>query len=206
VTLLQRRFRFIDHRPLVDNELELVQPQQRWVDDLLRACRHPLTALHMPRDARLTPQEIGQFLAESPLGRFPGDDGTGRVPAYQFWMLLRHGASGEQSAPPLRIAGGISVRVGQTPAVELYYGHLGYHVYPAARGHRYALRACRLVLPLLREHGLRKVWITCDPTNEASRRTILELGGSYVETVAVPVGDPLYARGETQKQRYLLEL
>jgi tagatose 1,6-diphosphate aldolase len=121
-------------------------------------------------------------------------------------MLLRHGPLGPGDRPPLRIAGGLSLRVGSSPPVELYYGHIGYHVYPAARGQRYAYRACRLVLPILRAHGVRVAWITCDPDNVPSRRTIERLGGRYVNTVAVPPGDPLYARGETQKLRFKLDV
>ncbi|QOV90925.1 GNAT family N-acetyltransferase [Humisphaera borealis] len=204
--LLLRRFQFVDHGSLVDRELELVQPQKRWIDDLLASCRDSMTVTHMPREARLSRDEIQQFLAESPLGRYSGDDALGRVPAYHFWMMLRHGAAGPTSPPPLRIAGGLSVRIGHSPAVELYYGHLGYHVFPAARGRQYALRACGLVMPLLKAHGLRTIWVTCDPQNMASRRTIERLGGQYVETVEVPMGDPLYLRGETHKQRYRIEV
>lgn len=206
MTLLRPAIRFIDHGPLVDGELELVPAQRRWVDDLLAACRHPLTVLHMPRESRLTPEDVEQFLGEAPSGRFPGDEPTGRAPAYQFWMLLRHGPGGPNERPPLRIAGGLSVRICDWPNIERYYGHLGYHVYPAARGQRYAYRASRLVLPLLRAHGLRHAWVTCDPDNVASRRTIERLGARYVETVHVPPGDPLYARGEIRKCRFLLPL
>jgi tagatose 1,6-diphosphate aldolase len=207
VTLLgQPAFRFIDHDPLVDRELELVPAQPRWVDALLAACRDPLTAAHMPREAKLTREDLEAFLVEAPCGRYPGDPATGKAPSYQFWMLLRHGPGGPHELPPLRIAGGLSLRVGSGPAVELYYGHIGYHVYPAARGHRYAYRAARLVLPLLRAHGCRTAWLTCDPQNAASRRTIERLGGHYVETIAVPPEDPLHARGEIQKARFRLEL
>lgn len=203
--LLRRAFRFVDHGPLVDRELELVPAQPRWVDDLLAACRHPLTVAHMPREARLTRQDVEQFLADAPFGRVQGDEANGRVPAYQFWMLLRHAEHDASRPPPLRIAGGLSLRVGHTPTIELHYGHVGYHVYPAARGHRYAYRSCRLALPILRAHGLRYAWITCDPRNAPSRRTIERLGGRYVETVDVPPGDPLHARGETRKCRFVID-
>ncbi len=204
MSLLLNQFRFVNHGPLVDRELELVQPQRRWFDDVLYSCRDPWTQQSMPRESRLTRDELNQFLNESPLGRYPGDEWTGRSPAYHFWMLLRHDAEDTNAPPPLRIAGGMSVRVGKTHAVEQYYGHLGYHVYPACRGRHYALRGCRLVLPILKAHGVSMVWITCDPDNYASRRTIELLGASYVETVDVPVGDPLHARGETRKARYRL--
>lgn len=199
-------FQFIDHGPLVDGELELVPAQHRWVDDLLVGCRHPLTVAQMPRDASLTRDEVLAYLGRAPLGRSPGDWVSGRVPSYQFWMLLRHGPGSPRERPPLRIAGGVSVRVGDTPITRLYYGHIGYHVYPAARGQRYALRACQLVLPLLAAHGIDPVWLTCDPLNVASRRTIERLGGRYVETVAVPPSDPLHARGETAKCRFRVDM
>jgi hypothetical protein len=160
----------------------------------------------MPRESRLTREELEVFLAESPFGRYPGDESLGKCPAYQFWMLLRHGPGGPHERPPLRIAGGLSLRIGSGPAVELYYGHIGYHVYPAARGRHYAYRACRLAIPLLRAHGWRTAWLTCDPQNVPSRRTIERLGGRYVETVPVPPGDPLYTRGEVEKARFRLEL
>ena len=84
--------------------------------------------------------------------------------------------------------------------------HLGYHVYPPARGRHLAERACRLLSGLARRHGMRTLWITCDPANAASRRTCERLGMRYVETVPVPESDPLYARGEREKCRYRLEL
>jgi tagatose 1,6-diphosphate aldolase len=121
-------------------------------------------------------------------------------------MLLRHGPGGPWEVPPVRIAGGVSLRTGTTEAVERYYGHVGYHVYPPARGRGYAARACRLLLPLARRHGLRALWITCNPENVASRRTCERLGAVLVDTIPVPANDPLYARGDTQKCRYRLDL
>ena len=39
------------------------------------------------------------------------------------------------------------------------------------RGHRYAARSCRLLLPLAAAHGLKVVWLTVDPKNVPSQRT-----------------------------------
>jgi tagatose 1,6-diphosphate aldolase len=106
----------------------------------------------------------------------------------------------------MRIAGGISLRISTAPAVERYYGHVGYHVYPAAQGRRYAERAARLLLPLARRHGLRTLWVTCNPDNWASRRTCERLGMTMIDIVSVPEDEPLHARGETVKCRYRLGL
>ena len=104
------------------------------------------------------------------------------------------------------MAGGISLRVGTTRALELYYGNFGYHVYPAARGRHFAERACRLLLPLARAHGMKTIWVTCNPDNYASRRTCQRLGSTLVEIVPVPPADPLYARGDHEKCRFRIDL
>jgi hypothetical protein len=90
--------------------------------------------------------------------------------------------------------------------MRLYLGHIGYHVFPPARGRHLAERACRLVLPLAARHGMRTLWITCNPENGPSRRTIERLGASYVNTVDLPSTHILYKRGERQKRRYRLEV
>ena len=100
----------------------------------------------------------------------------------------------------------MSLRVGEQEELRLYYGHVGYAVFAPARGRRLAARAVRLILPLARRHGMHELWITTNPDNAASRRTCERLGASYVETVDVPRGSSLFARGERQKCRYLLVL
>ena len=88
----------------------------------------------------------------------------------------------------------------------MYGGHLGYSVLPGDRCHRYAARCCALLLPLAREHGLSRLWITCNPDNVASRRTCEILGAELVETVDLPENTVAYLRGERQKLRYKIEL
>src|SRR2546423_7980240 len=84
-------FRFLAPGGLADRELELVVPQKRWVDDLLAACRHPLTLRDAPEDALVTREKVDHFLSIAPYGREPADPKKNRVPAYHFWMMLRHG-------------------------------------------------------------------------------------------------------------------
>lgn len=205
--MLFRRFQFLDHGPLIDRELELVPLDPRWFDDVLAAASHPLTRQEAPSEARVTRQQLGQFVRVAPQGHEPADKAAGRVPQYHFWMRVRDdAASNPSSLPPVKIAGGIGLRVGTTHAVEMYYGHFGYHVYPPARGRHYAERSCRLLLPLARRHGLKVLWVTCNPDNFASRRTCERLGAKLVSIVPVPPDDPLYHRGEREKCRYRLDL
>ena len=198
---LLEQFRFIDPGPLVDRELELVTPADRWVEPLMATLDHPLTREHAPRDAELTREQVSRFIREFPMGRQPGDVEKGLVPAYHFWMRLAPDADAG-----VRIAGGINLRIGRTTNLELYLGHMGYNVFPPARGRHYARRAVRLLLPLARRHALSPLWITCNPDNVASRRTCEIAGGRLVEVVPLPMDHALRARGEREKCRYRFDV
>lgn len=121
----------------------------------------------------------------------------GWVPAYRFAMRL----DGVEGA-----VGRISLRIGSTHTIEFYAGHIGYEVVPAFRGHRFAERSVRLVLPLARRHDFTELWITCNPDNWASRRSCELAGGEMVEIVDVPPTNSLYHRGDFQKCRYRVQL
>jgi tagatose 1,6-diphosphate aldolase len=195
------RFVFLDPGPLVDQELTLVAPDLRYLDELLAAA-HPLTRRDAPAFANTSAQKWLDFIKSAPNGHAPGDALSGKLPAYHFWMRLSEGVGN----PPITIAGGLNLRIGTNAEIERYTGNIGYEVYPPARGRHYAERACRLLLPLARRHGMERLWITCNPDNYASRRTCERLGAQLVETVAIPKDHPFRSRGETAKCRYLVEL
>jgi len=99
------------------------------------------------------------------------------VPTYSFKMFSQHS---EQEL------GQINLRIGSTTHLEQYAGHIGYGVHRAHRGHHYAARSVSLILPLARRLGIDPVWITCDPDNAASRRSLEIAGAEFVEIVDVP--------------------
>jgi tagatose 1,6-diphosphate aldolase len=200
---LLEQFRFLDPGTLVDGDLELVTPADRWVEPLMATLAHPRTRALAPRDAELTHDQVAKFIREFPMGRQPGDLEKGLVPAYHFWMRLRPTGGIE---PRVEIAGGIGLRVGHTENLEMYLGHIGYNVYPPARGRRLAARAVRLILPLARRSGLSPLWITCNPDNHPSRRTCEIAGGRLVDVVPLPADHPLRVRGESEKCRYRFDL
>lgn len=127
----------------------------------------------------------------------PAFPDKGLVPSYTFHMV-RTGTAQRM--------GSISLRIGNTPRVLLYAGHIGYGVSKPFRGHRYAARSVRLLLPLAARHGLDPLWITCNPDNIASRRSIELAGGTFVEIVDIPPGHDMYEKGERQKCRYRFDL
>jgi tagatose 1,6-diphosphate aldolase len=116
---------------------------------------------------------------------------------------LPHWAQGQIGRiPPLQIAGSIGLRIGHTVDIEMYLGNIGYNVQPFARGNHYAERACRLLRPLALAHGLRPLWITCNPDNIPSRRTCERLGCVLVGQVPLPPDHSLRSRGDKEKLRF----
>jgi tagatose 1,6-diphosphate aldolase len=100
--------------------------------------------------------------------------------------------------------GNINLRLESTQHVIRIAGHVGYGVHAAHRGHRYAAQAVRLIVPVAREHGIDPLWITCDPENIASRRTLELAGAEYVETVPILLRNAIFPAGNPRKCRFRL--
>lgn len=195
---------WLDPGVLTDDELELVRPDPGWVEDVLASIGHRQTRDEDPGVASWTRRTLVDFLRVAPGGLDPGDPARQRYAGYHFWMRLR--ATPWLDPPPVAFAGGVSLRVGDHADLRMYLGHVGYHVFPPARGRRYAERAVRLLLPLARRHGMTELWITTNPDNVASRRTCERLGARLIEVVDLPPHNILFQRGERRKCRYLLRL
>jgi predicted acetyltransferase len=119
-----------------------------------------------------------------------------RVPTYFFRMM---------SVDRQEEMGTINLRIGSSPHVERYAGHIGYGVHAAYRGHHYAARSVKMLLPLARTLGIDPLWVTCDPENMASRRSLEIAGAEMIEIVDVPedCGIRKYG-GRARKCRYRL--
>ncbi|UCD08813.1 MAG: GNAT family N-acetyltransferase [Dehalococcoidales bacterium] len=94
--------------------------------------------------------------------KVPANDERGYVPAYEFRICL------PDSHTPV---GRVNLRIGNTEFLIKYGGHIGYGIQEEFRGHHYAAKACELIKPVALDHGLRTLWITCNPDNYPSRRT-----------------------------------
>jgi predicted acetyltransferase len=119
------------------------------------------------------------------------------VPTWSFRMV--HVESCEE-------LGTIRLRVGDSRHVVMYAGHVGYTVEERHRGHRYAERSLRLLFPMARRLELDPVWVTCDPENAASRKTLERVGAQFVETVDVPADCVIFQSGHPRKCRYRIDL
>ncbi|MCB0719061.1 MAG: GNAT family N-acetyltransferase [Bacteroidetes bacterium] len=129
--------------------------------------------------------------------RLSAKAGSAKVPAYDFDIVIQ-----ELDAA----VGTIVLRVGVHEDLLLFNGHIGYFVNADCRGHGFAERAVRLLLPFAARLGMEYVIITCNPDNIPSRRTCEKLGCELLEIVDIPPDHDLYGIGETKKCRFLLNL
>ncbi len=68
--------------------------------------------------------------------------------------------------------GHINIRHQLNPYLEKFGGHIGYAVRPTVRNQGYGNQILKMTLPYARQLGLKKVLITCDESNIASRKII----------------------------------
>ncbi|WP_433222608.1 GNAT family N-acetyltransferase [Dactylosporangium sp. CS-047395] len=90
----------------------------------------------------------------------------GLVPSTTLWFV--EGAE---------YLGRLAIRHRLTPYLLEEGGHIGYDVRPSARRRGYATAMLRAALPLARGLGIESALLTCDVTNDASRRVIEANGG-----------------------------
>lgn len=120
-----------------------------------------------------------------------GDERRKWVPAYYFFICDLNGNK----------MGKCDLRIGYND--NLYYGgHIGYTIFPEYRGNHYAGKACLLLFQLAKKHGMKYLYITCNPDNYASGKTCEYAGGKLMETVELPEGNDMRDRGEFEKCVY----
>lgn len=127
------------------------------------------------------------------LSKSDGNIKPGWSPEYKFQIMLHKSDIA---------IGHINVRFGNNEKILKYIGHIGYGVDEAYRGNKYSVKACELVRRVLREHGVPKVIITCNPDNFASRKTCEAIGANLLEIIDIPKTSDAYSETERSKCRY----
>ena len=123
----------------------------------------------------------------------PADVYRDYVPSYVFGVI--------KNTTKERV-GRISLRIGSNELINRYAGNIGYTIDKKHRGSGFAEKACRLLVALAIEHGFEHLYITCNPDNGPSRRTIEKLGSTLLGVENVPTKTEMYERGERIKLRF----
>ena len=79
--------------------------------------------------------------------------------------------------------GTVVIRRELTPELARVGGHIGYHVVPSYRRRGHAGRMLADALVYCAHFGLRRVLLTCEPANVASRK-VIEANGGQLDGVA----------------------
>ena len=90
-----------------------------------------------------------------------------------------------------RLIGMVNIRHRLNDFLLNFGGHVGYSVHPAHRGQGYGKQQLRLALDKCRDLGLSRVLLTCNESNEASRRVIRANGGVLEDVRAKPDGEKM---------------
>ncbi len=118
------------------------------------------------------------------LKKAPADPEKNRAPSYAF-CVTRGGEN----------IGSINLRVAYAMPRLYYGGQIGYEIAESYRGHGYAARACRLLVPVMRYHGMGLAIITNRIENTASRRVCEKLGATLLRVSRVPEWHDMYEHG-----------
>ena len=86
------------------------------------------------------------------------------------------------------LVGMVNIRLRLNDYLVNYGGHIGYSIHPAQRGQGYGKRQLSLALDRCRGLGLSRALLTCDGSNEASRRVIAANGGILEDIRTTPDG------------------
>lgn len=124
----------------------------------------------------------------------PADPERNWVPAYHFDILVDN-----------KKVGFIDLRIGYNEG--LYYGgNIGYAIDEAYRGHNYAGRACRLLPSVAKIHGMKKLIISNEYRNLASRRVCEKIGAKFIRTIALPKWNDIRTDGHLYENLFVWEI
>jgi predicted acetyltransferase len=94
------------------------------------------------------------------------------IPMTNFWAVVDG-----------KIVGRITLRKDSREDLFYYIGNVGYITAPEERGKGYATEMLRLLKPIAKESGHRKLLITCNKNNLNSKKVIEKNGGIFLDEI-----------------------
>ena len=173
----------------MSDEIKLVEPSVEYKDSYLSALEERLDKKEILDTVIADPgNDFAVFVKNLKDESLGINMKPGRVPQTTYWIIDKDG-----------FAGRISVRHELNEDLLKLGGNIGYIVKLSKRRKGYATKALKLVLPKVRELGLKKVLLTCNNTNIASKKVIESAGGILENEVIGKEGEP-------NKLRYWIDL
>jgi len=121
--------------------------------------------------ARVLSESVGENLLE------------GYVPQTTYWLIDKD-----------EFIGRVSIRHRLTKILLEEGGHIGYDIRPSKRKKGYGKKILAVALPKAKELGLSKILVTCDDTNEGSKKIIESNGGILENRLKLHEGKPAKLR------------
>lgn len=162
--------------------MELVEPSTKYRDSYLAARREDGKNAKEIKDGirfDLIENDFASFI-ESLKARSKGHGlPAGYVADTKLWLV-----DGNE------YIGSVTIRHSLTPQLLNVGGHIGYNIRTSQRRKGYGKKILELALPKAKELGIDKVLLTCDETNEGSRKIIEANGGVFEDKRPNPEGGP----------------
>lgn len=169
--------------------MKLVTPSEKYKDSFIRAISeyhstdsrhrthiHELKIKNLEKDF---PRYIAKLLSQSLGKNLP----PGYVPATTYWLIVDN-----------EFIGSVNIRHILSENLSKVGGHIGYDIRPSRRKKGYGRKILKLALSKARELGLKKILITCDETNIASKKIIEANGGVFENRLEQGHGRPAKLR------------
>ncbi len=123
----------------------------------------------------------------------PEDKEKGYCPMY-IWHVMKDN----------QVVGEVLFRIGFNE--NIYYGgNIGITIFEEYRGNRYAGFASKMLLKVAKKHNIKEIYVTCNPDNIASKKTIeTNINCQFVERALIPKHNDQYEKGMREKLIYKL--
>ena len=159
--------------------LKLVRPELKYADQVMRY-KEDMAANNDSFDGCAGLEDVETFSEWIDFeNRLRKKYGEGYVPSEVF-LAVR--------VDDDKVVGIIDYRHPLTPFLMQYGGNIGYSILPSERRKGYASEMLRLMLDICIAYGEKRVLLTCDKDNDASRLTIIKNGGKLENEIIDDVG------------------